>query len=82
MIHELLATAAITIFVGPAAASLQDTGVLRVTVTLVNANGAATPIQRVVMLVSDIPTPVNRVESDRHRESRADQFFFGALRRN
>ncbi len=56
VIHKLLATAAITVLVGPTAASLQDTGVLRVTVTLVDADGATTPIPRVVMLVSDNPS--------------------------
>ena len=38
------------------AAALQDTGLLRITVTLIDADGASTPIPRVVMLVSDNPS--------------------------
>lgn len=38
------------------AASAQNTGLLRITVTLIDADGNSTPIPRVVMLVSDNPS--------------------------
>ncbi len=50
----MVATAMLTLG-PPLAASIQETGVLRITVALAGADGQATPIPRVVLLVSDNP---------------------------
>ncbi len=54
MVRIMVALAMLTLGL-PLAAITQETGVLRITVALADADGHATPIPRVVMLVSDNP---------------------------
>ena len=50
-----VATSLLVLALGLPLAAAQDTGVLRITVVLTDADGTATPIPRVVLLVSDNP---------------------------